>query len=120
MKEILEQIIQSLVKNKEKVEITEEKNEIGVTYFIKVDNTDMGRIIGKHGKTISSLRTILKAAGLKNRENVRLELIDEKTQNQSEQNPSEALSTEEIAMTDKVPTEETEKASSQKQQEQTV
>lgn len=107
MKDILEQIIKSLVENKEKVTITEEKNEIGVTYFIKVDSTDMGRIIGKHGKTISSLRTILKAAGLKNRENVRLELIDENNQNQSVENPSEAIPTEEIAMSEAVPTETT-------------
>ena len=98
MKDIIEQIIKSLVENKEKVEITEEKNEIGVTYFIKVDGTDMGRIIGKHGKTISSLRTILKAAGLKNRENIRLELIDERNANQ------ETLPTEEIPV-NKAPSE---------------
>ncbi|KKP69967.1 hypothetical protein A2X44_02015 [candidate division CPR3 bacterium GWF2_35_18] len=101
MKEILEQIIESLVEKKESVEITEEKNEIGVTYFIKVDNTDMGRIIGKHGKTISSLRTILKAAGLKNRENVRLELIDERNPNQSENNTSEVFPSEETPVNEK-------------------
>ena len=101
MKEILEQIIESLVEKKESVEITEEKNEIGGTYFIKVDNTDMGRIIGKHGKTISSLRTILKAAGLKNRENVRLELIDERNPNQSENNTSEVFPSEETPVNEK-------------------
>src|SRR3989339_16125 len=105
MKEILEQIIESLVEKKESVEITEEKNEIGVTYFIKVDNTDMGRIIGKHGKTISSLRTILKAAGLKNRENVRLELIDERNPNQSENNTSEVFPSEETPVNEKPPQE---------------
>lgn len=77
MKEILENIIKALVENKDKVQIKEEPNEIGITYYLEVDSADMGRIIGKHGKTITSLRTILKAAGLKKRQNIRLELVDQ-------------------------------------------
>jgi len=77
MKETLQEIITALVDEKNKVEITEESTEIGTTYFIKVGETDIGRIIGKSGKTISSLRTIFKAAGLKQKKNIRLEIVDD-------------------------------------------
>ena len=77
MKETLEKIVKSLVENKDQVEISQEDAEMGTTYYIKVDSNDMGRIIGKQGKTISSLRTIFKAAGLKSKQNIRVELIEE-------------------------------------------
>jgi len=76
MKETLTYIVKSLVENPDKVIVTEETTEMGTTYYIEVGEGDMGRIIGKQGKTISSLRTIFKAAGLKQKKNIRIELIE--------------------------------------------
>lgn len=90
MKETLEFIVKNLVENKEAVTITEEKSLIGITYYIKVDNAEIGRLIGKKGKIIQSLRTIFRAAGLKKKQNIKLEIVEENK-------PEEKKITEEIS-----------------------
>lgn len=78
MKENLEFIIKALVEKKEEVQIEETSSDYGgITYNIKVSPEDIGRIIGKSGKTIKSLRTIFKAAGLRNNQKIRLEIVED-------------------------------------------
>jgi predicted RNA-binding protein YlqC (UPF0109 family) len=74
MKDTILSIVSAIVENKEAVAVESQEEENTVVYTIKVAPEDMGRIIGKSGKTISSLRTIFKAAGLKNHQNIRLEV----------------------------------------------
>lgn len=81
MKEILEIIIKHLVENKDEVEITEipnSENDKIVTMQVKVAKDDMGRIIGKQGRIASSIRTVMKSVGAKERKKVTVEFIDEK------------------------------------------
>ena len=61
MKEVLETIIKSLVDNKSAVEIKEIDEEKKVTFEVKVDEKDFGKIIGKQGKIAQSIRTIMKS-----------------------------------------------------------
>lgn len=89
MKETLTFIVQSLVEQKDKVEITEQPDNLGMVYFIKVDPTDIGRVIGKKGRIINSLRTIFRAAGLKSKQNIKLEIVDDEHINQIESLPIE-------------------------------
>ena len=51
MKEIIETIILNLVDNKDAVEITEKQDEKSVVFEVKVANEDMGKVIGKQGRT---------------------------------------------------------------------
>ena len=65
MKDILLGIVTAIVDNPDKVEITEEENE-GVTNFvITVAPEDMGKIIGKNGKVIRAIRTVMKIPAIK-------------------------------------------------------
>jgi len=77
MKDTLEYIVESLVKEKTQVGITQTEDNQTIIYYIKVANEDIGRIIGKQGRIIHSLRTIFKTAGLKKSQNVRIEIVEE-------------------------------------------
>ena len=61
MKELLETIIKNLVDNKSAIEIKEIQDEKKVTFEVKVDEKDFGKIIGKQGKIAQSIRTIMKS-----------------------------------------------------------
>ncbi len=76
MKELVEFIAKSLVEQPEEVTVSVEESEIETTYKIKVAEEDMGRIIGKQGRIIKSIRTVTKAAAIKGGTRVQVE-IDE-------------------------------------------
>ena len=75
-KEFLEYIIKSLVDNQDAVKVERSVDEMGVLLSLKVDPSDMGKIIGKGGATAKAIRTLLKAAGVKNRARINL-MIEE-------------------------------------------
>ena len=78
MKDILETIILHLVENKEEVNIKETENqEKGIiTFEVKVSEKDMGKIIGKNGRTAKSIRTVMKSIAGKERKKVNVEFVD--------------------------------------------
>ncbi len=76
MKEILETIILNMVDNQEQVEITEQAEEKVINYSVKVAETDMGKIIGKQGKTAKAIRMIMKSVAGKENKKVNIEFID--------------------------------------------
>jgi len=65
MKELLELIIKSIVENKKEVKISSENKEDGIFFHIDVNKEEIGKIIGKEGRTISAIRTLLKIKALK-------------------------------------------------------
>jgi len=65
MKELIETIVKALVDNPEEAKVTEVAGETAVIYEIKVADSDIGKVIGKQGKTANALRTIVKAASSK-------------------------------------------------------
>ena len=76
MKQILETIIKNIVENKDAVSINEKEEADKITYEVKVDNKDMGRVIGKQGKVANSIRTLMKALGAKDKRKVVVEFLD--------------------------------------------
>lgn len=78
MKDILETIILHLVENKDEVNIKETENqEKGITTFeVKVSGKDMGKVIGKNGRTAKSIRTVMKSIAGKDRKKVNVEFVD--------------------------------------------
>ena len=76
MKEILETIIKSLVENQEAVTITEKEDEKQITLEVKVQDSDMGKVIGKQGKIAKSIRTLMKSIAGKEHKKVTIEFID--------------------------------------------
>ena len=76
MKQILETIIKNIVENKDAVSINEKEEADKITYEVKVDNKDMGRVIGKQGKVANSIRTLMKALGAKEKKRVNVDFLD--------------------------------------------
>lgn len=76
MKDVLELIIKNLVENKEEVSISETIDNDKVVFAIKVNQKDMGRIIGKEGKVANAIRTLMKSLGSTEKKKVSVQFID--------------------------------------------
>lgn len=76
MKELLEFVIKSLVDNQEAVCITETSKDKSIVYEIKVDASDIGKIIGKQGRIAKAIRTLIKAIATKENKKVIIEILD--------------------------------------------
>lgn len=78
MKELVQYLARSLVSNPDAVEVAESALADGAVYELRVAKDDLGRIIGKQGRTAKSIRTILNAAASKTSRKVSLEIVEEK------------------------------------------
>ena len=76
MKEILEIMIKSLVEDKDSVSIDEVTQNSEIKYEVRVNEKDMGRVIGKRGKIAQSIRTVMKAITVKENKKISIEFID--------------------------------------------
>jgi predicted RNA-binding protein YlqC (UPF0109 family) len=78
MKEAVEKIVKALVDDAEAVEVSEKAGESANTTVIsvRVAETDMGKLIGREGRTVRAIRSILYAASQKHRKRFVLEVIE--------------------------------------------
>jgi len=76
MKDLVAYIAKSLVDKPEEVVVTEIKGQKITVVELKVAREDIGKIIGKQGRTASAIRTILRAAGGKTKKRSTLEIIE--------------------------------------------
>jgi len=76
MKEAVEKIVSALVDDKGAVEVSEETNERATVIRLRVAATDMGRIIGREGRTVKAIRSLLFAAGQKNGKRFVLDIVE--------------------------------------------
>ncbi len=76
MKEFIEFLVRSLVKNPQNIAVEEFGEGSNVKYTITVDPADMGLVIGKEGRTINSIRALAKAKAVKEGIWVDVELVD--------------------------------------------
>jgi len=76
MKELIKYISQALVDNPEKVEVTEVVGEQTSVIELRVAKGDLGKVIGKQGRTAKAIRTILSAASAKIHKRSVLEIIE--------------------------------------------
>jgi predicted RNA-binding protein YlqC (UPF0109 family) len=76
MKELIRRIAESLVDQPDRISVTEKVSETTIFYELEVTRSDIGKIIGKHGKNINAIRTILKAIAGKTRKQILLELAE--------------------------------------------
>ncbi|MGH7875868.1 MAG: KH domain-containing protein [Candidatus Binatia bacterium] len=77
MKDLVQYLARSLVNNPAAVEVTETSGDDGSTLKVKVAKEDLGRIIGKQGRTAKSIRTLLNAAALRSNRRIILEIVEE-------------------------------------------
>lgn len=75
MKELVEFMAKSLVDNPDAVVVNEVDGEQSVILELKVAPEDMGKIIGKQGRIAKAIRTVVKAAAVKQNKRVVIEII---------------------------------------------
>ena len=78
MKELVQLLARSLVNHQDAVEVKETQGDTASVLELKVAKEDLGRIIGKQGRTAKSIRTILNAAASRTNRKVVLEIVEEK------------------------------------------
>lgn len=76
LKTLIELVSKALVDMPERVEVNEIEGEQTTVLELKVDKSDLGKVIGKQGRTARALRTILNAASTKLRKRSVLEIIE--------------------------------------------
>ena len=75
LKELVEFIAKSLVDNPDEVQVTEIGGEQTVVYELRVAKEDLGKVIGKQGKTANAIRFLIRAAAAKNGKNAVINII---------------------------------------------
>jgi len=75
LKELVIRVVKQLVDNPEKVKVKEVKGEQNIILELSTAKEDIGKVIGKQGRTIKALRTLLNAASVKLGHRVTLEVI---------------------------------------------
>ena len=76
LKELIEYIVKALVDNPEKVEVKEIAGEKSIIYELRVGEGDLGKVIGKEGRTANAIRTIITAAAMKMGKRTVLEILE--------------------------------------------
>ncbi len=76
MKDLLIRIAKELVDDPEQVQVTEIETTHTTVLELRVAKSDVGKIIGKHGKTANAIRVVLNAASGKARKRFMLEIVD--------------------------------------------
>lgn len=77
MRSLVEQIAQALVDAPAEVHVTEVEDGDATVLELRVAQSDLGKVIGKQGRTAKSIRTILGAASMKLKKRYTLEIIEE-------------------------------------------
>ena len=76
MKDLIKYIAQAIVDNPEQVKVEEVEGRYTSVLDLKVAKEDMGKVIGKKGKTVQAMRAILSAASGKTKKRTVLEIIE--------------------------------------------
>ena len=77
MKDLVQYLAKSLLNNPEAVEVKETQGDTASVLELRVAKEDLGRIIGKQGRTAKSIRTILNAAASRANRKVVLEIVED-------------------------------------------
>jgi uncharacterized protein len=76
MKDLVEAIAKALVDNPDQVQVNAVEGEQVTVLELRVHPTDLGKVIGRQGRTAKSIRTILGAAGMKLKKRLTLEILE--------------------------------------------
>ncbi len=74
MKELVETIARALVEHPDEVRVTEEESDGDIVVYLNVAEDDMGKVIGKQGRIAKAIRSVVKAASIKQGKHVDVEI----------------------------------------------
>jgi predicted RNA-binding protein YlqC (UPF0109 family) len=76
VKELLEYLARELVEDPDAVEVTEKHDDRGTLLSLRVGPDDMGKVIGRGGRTARAIRSVVKVAGIRAGERVSVEIVE--------------------------------------------
>lgn len=76
MKEVLEYLASHLVDDPDAVEVTEVAGERSIVFQLKVAPEDMGKVIGKRGRTVRAIRSLVRAAASRQGFSTMVEIVE--------------------------------------------
>lgn len=112
----VEYVVKELVNNKDAVKVHRSVDEMGVLLQLEVDPEDMGRVIGKDGRTAKAVRTLLRVLGAKNNSRVNLKIMEPAggkgpgAREEREEGEESAPEEETVEVTEEAPKEEPEES----------
>lgn len=77
MKEFLEYVARALVEKPDAIRIEVEENDDEVSLVLTVDESDMGRVIGRDGRIANAIRSLLRVMGTRDGRHVELEIVSD-------------------------------------------
>lgn len=98
--QFVEYIVKNLVAHPDDVVVERQIDEKGVLLTLTVNPEDLGRVIGKRGATAQSMRTLLRALGIKNDARYNLKIVNNDEQSNENTSVNEANSSEKTATVD--------------------
>lgn len=75
-KSFLEYLLSIIIEDETSFSVTETQDELGTLFTIEVSEEKMGKLIGKNGQTIQSLRTLIRVLGSQRRERINLKVLE--------------------------------------------
>jgi predicted RNA-binding protein YlqC (UPF0109 family) len=72
----LRYVLESIVEDKDQLDITSTVDDLGVLHTVKVSDRDMGKLIGKAGQTVKALRTLLRIIGGNAKQRINLKILE--------------------------------------------
>jgi len=76
MKELVEYMARALVDNPDEVTVTEEASGPNILLELRVGQGDMGRVIGRQGRVVNAMRTLVQFTGARQAKRAQLEIVD--------------------------------------------
>ncbi|PYS49512.1 MAG: RNA-binding protein [Acidobacteria bacterium] len=76
MRETIEMIVKAIVDDTEAVDVREVEQKGALLIEVRVAEADMGKVIGRQGRTVRALRSLLHAAGVKQNRRYTLEIVE--------------------------------------------
>jgi uncharacterized protein len=76
VKELLEYLARELVEDPDAVEVTEKHDDRGTLLSLRVGPDDMGKVIGRGGRTARAIRSVVKVAGIRAGQRVSVEIVE--------------------------------------------
>lgn len=76
MKDLVEAIISEIVDNPDDVQVNEVTGEMTTIIELRVAPSDMGKVIGRQGRTAKAIRTLLNAAGMRSNRRIEFEIVN--------------------------------------------
>lgn len=74
--EFVKYLLNQICEDKSVISIDQVKDEMGILISIKVAESDMGKLIGKQGQTISAIRTLVRIMGARENERINLKVLE--------------------------------------------